>query len=137
MKLLMFYADSFYAEPTTKTLESFPDVDTPTEVKDAVLAFIQVEEKDMEKVGKVTTKLLKNVKWLMNKLDTKKVVLHSFAHLSRSKANPEKAFEVFENAFKRLQKSGYEPIMTAYGYFNDLKLELPGDSLARVFKDIR
>ncbi|MDD3627423.1 MAG: threonyl-tRNA synthetase editing domain-containing protein [bacterium] len=135
MKVLLFYADKFTCTPTIKTLESFPEVKEKTSIEKAVLAFIHVEPKDLEDKNKTVTKLIKNLKWMMNKLNTNTVVLHSFAHLASEKADPEESFEIFQNAFDRLAGSGYNPVITPYGYFHDLDMQLPGNPMARIFKE--
>lgn len=134
MRLLMFYADYFFCNPTVKTLDTFPDRAEPVELHNSILAFIQVEPKDLDDPKKSVTRLIKNIKWLMKKNNTKSVALHSFAHLGIKKADPEQAYVIFENAFNRLENSGYSPVITPYGYFNDLKMNMPGKSIARVFK---
>jgi len=36
---------------------------------------------------------------------------------------------------ERLQRTGYEVIVTPFGYFNEFKMHVAGDSLAKVFKE--
>lgn len=79
-------------------------------------------------------KLVKNLKWAAGKNNTKKIVLHSFAHLSDSKANPEFTISLFDKTETRLKNANYEAWQTAFGYFMDLKIEAPGYSLARLYK---
>lgn len=136
MKLLMMYMDNFSYTPTLKTLEDMPDHTESKAYKNIQAAFIQVEEKDEENETAVKKKLLKNLKWIAGKNNTKHIVLHSFAHLSESKANPEFTKALFDNIDERLTNSGFEVSQTPFGYFLDLKLDAPGYSLARVFKDI-
>ena len=97
-------------------------------------AFLQVEEQDEEREGEVVKKLLKNLKWVCGKNNTRKVVLHSFAHLSESKANPEFTMLLFNRIEERLKNAGYEVEQTPFGYFLDLQVDAPGFSLARIFK---
>ncbi|RLC51009.1 MAG: hypothetical protein DRZ79_03470 [Candidatus Cloacimonadota bacterium] len=134
MKLLMIYSNSFSYKTTTKTLENFPDINEEKEIKDSLAGFIHVEEKDEENKAKTVTKLIKNLKWAANKNGTKKIILHSFAHLSESKAAPETTKEIFDNAEERLLNSGFEVWQTPFGYFLDLKVDAPGYSQARIFK---
>ena len=136
MKLLMIYADHFGYQTALKTLPDIPDVAKNETIENAVLGFIHVEEKDSENQGKVITKLIKNLKWLAGKNNTKKIVLHSFSHLSNSKAEPEIVVDVFDQSEQRLKDSGYDVRQTPFGYFLDLDLQAPGSPLARVFKDI-
>jgi len=136
MKLLMIYADRFAYKTSLKTLETAPDVDEKRAIEKALIGFIQLEEHDLERVSSVETRMIKNLKWAARKNETDRIVLHSFAHLSESKASPEAARRMFDSAEERLQKAGYECSQTPYGYFLDLNLQAPGKSLARIFKEI-
>ncbi len=136
MKLLMIYADHFNYQTALKTLPDIPDVSKNETIENAVLGFIHVEEKDCQNQSKVITKLIKNLKWLAGKNNTNKIVLHSFSHLSDSKADPEIVVDIFNQSEQRLKESGYEVSQTPFGYFLDLDLQAPGSPLARVFKDI-
>ncbi len=135
MKLLMIYMERFAYKTTIKTLDMAKERDEEKEIKDALVGFIHVEKEDEEKLDKVETKLVKNLKWAAKKNDTNTVVLHSFAHLSQSKADPEITEKLLDNAEKRLKNAGYEALQTPFGYFLDLEVKAPGKSLARVFKE--
>jgi len=132
----MIYADHFNYQTALKTLPDIPDVSKNETIENAVLGFIHVEEKDCQNQSKVITKLIKNLKWLAGKNNTNKIVLHSFSHLSDSKADPEIVVDIFNQSEQRLKESGYEVSQTPFGYFLDLDLQAPGSPLARVFKDI-
>ena len=134
MKLLMFYTPSFWYKTFQKSLPQAPDVDVDVEVNDCILVLVQVEAEDIDRRKKVTDKLLKNLKWLAGKFESKRVVLHFFSHLSESRSSPEFACEVLEDASKRLISSGYEVHLTPFGYFCEMKLHIGGESLAKVFK---
>ncbi len=136
MKLLMIYCDIFSYEPASKTLEMVPDVDGGAEYEQVQTAFIQIEKEDEEREKEVARKLLKNLKWIAGKNKTKKIVLHSFAHLSESKADPVFTMDFFNAVQQRLENSGYEVYQTPFGYFLDLRVQAPGFSLARVFKNL-
>ncbi len=136
MKLLLIYMTEFTCRPRSKTLEDFPEVTEPLSLKDVQTAFIQAEAEDIENVASVEKKLLKNIKWAAGKNNTRHVVLHSFAHLSDSKADPKFTKELFDRVEERLKNAGYEVDQTPFGYFLDLEVNAPGYSLARVFKDI-
>lgn len=132
MKLLMIYADKFAYKTNKKTLESVEEYQEDKQIEDVLVGFIQVEKEDEDKIE---TKLIKNLKWAAKKNDTNNIILHSFAHLSLSKADPEITKLIFNNAQKRLEKAGYKTWQTPFGYFLDLDLKAPGKSLARVFKE--
>jgi len=131
----MIYVKKFSYTPTIKTLENFEDHSEGKTFENALVGFIQVEEHDTEKeILKVEKTLVKNLKWGAKKNATNLVVLHSFAHLSESKASPEYTKEIFDLAEKRLQNANYETAQTPFGYFLDLDVNAPGFSQARMFK---
>ena len=135
MKLLMIYSQSFYYKPTIKNLDEFDSFDEAVEKENVLVAFIHAEEQDEEaEIKNIEKKLVKNIKWACKKNNTNSVILHSFAHLSESKASPEFTKELFNLAEARLQNADYETHQTPFGYFLDLKVDAPGFSLARIFK---
>jgi len=135
MKLLMIYAEKFAYQTRSRTLETVEEYQEDKQIENVLAGFIQVEKEDEEKMDKVETKLIKNLKWAAKKNNTNCILLHSFAHLSSSKANPESTKKIFDNAEKRLKDTDYEVYQTPFGYFLDLDLRAPGKSLARVFKE--
>jgi len=135
MKLLLFYAHSFSYETAAKSLPTVPDVKKKESIKNAGVIFFHVEAEDMEKRSKVIQKFAKNVKWLCGKFTTKNVVLHSFNHLSSSKAEPDSSKDLLDEVVTRLERTGYQVMVTPFGYFNEFNLHVAGDSLAKVFKE--
>ncbi len=136
MKLLMIYCNEFSYVPKVKTLEGYEEHNEGKTFKDSLVAFIQVEEKDEENPKSAEDKLLKNLKWAAKKNNTTKIILHSFAHLSESKASPETSKQIFDKVEQRLHNANYECEQTPFGYFLDIKVDAPGYSLARIFKDL-
>ena len=135
MKLLMIYADKFAYKTSVKNLESASDIDEEKVVEDVLVGFIHIEPKDEENLSAIETKLIKNLKWAARKNETDKVVLHSFAHLAESKADPEVTKQLLDNAESRLINAGYVTYQTPFGYFLDLDINAPGHSFARLFKE--
>ncbi len=136
MKLLMIYADRFAYATAVKTLDTVPEIHEEKTLAQVLIGFIQVEAHDAERVSAVETKLIKNLKWAARKNETQKIVLHSFSHLSASKASPEITKTLLSNAERRLFGADYEIHQTPFGYFLDLDIQAPGKSTARIFKDI-
>ncbi|MEW5914645.1 MAG: threonyl-tRNA synthetase editing domain-containing protein [Thermodesulfobacteriota bacterium] len=136
MKLLMFYAPSFWFKTFQRVLPEAPEVNEEREVQRAAVVFYQAEAGDQERRAKVLAKLVKNVKWLAGKFGATNVVLHSFNHLSASKAPPELAAGLAAEAAQRLQNAGYAVTATPFGYLNEWKMHVAGESLAKVFKEI-
>ncbi len=136
MKLLMIYADKFGYKTSVKNLESASDINEEKVVEDVLVGFIHIEPKDEENLSAIETKLVKNLKWAARKNETNKVVLHSFAHLAESKADPEVTKRLLDSAESRLRNAGYVTYQTPFGYFLDLDIKAPGHSFTRLFKEI-
>ncbi len=135
MKLLMIYSNTFAYRTRTKNLEAVDEYTESRQIENVLIGFIQVEQKDEDDISKIETKMIKNLKWAAKKNGTSRIVLHSFAHLSLSKADETITKELFDRAEKRLIQSDYETSQTPFGYFLDLNIQAPGKSLARVFKE--
>jgi hypothetical protein len=135
MKLLMIFVKRFSYTPTVKTLDEYEDHTEGKSYENALLAFIQAEEHDMQReISKTEKELVNNLKWGARKNETNLVILHSFAHLSESKASPEYTKQLFDLAEKRLLNASYQTAQTPFGYFMDLDIQAPGFSQARMFK---
>lgn len=130
--------DRFLYKPRLKTLDEFPDHNESKTFENAQVAFIHAEssDEDEDRSKAIEKKLIKNLKWIAGKNQTKLIVLHSFAHLSESKAAPGFTKAFFDRVEVRLKNSGYEVFQTPFGYFLDLEVSAPGHSLARVFKSL-
>jgi len=134
MRVLFWYCEAFDWKPAMRTLPDVPEAE-PSENKNTVVAFVHIEPGDVEADNSAETKLVKNAKWLARKWEITRIILHSFTHLGREKADPEKARALLGRAQERLQNAGYSVDQTPYGYFLDLEIKAPGHPLARVYKE--
>ncbi|MBI5407947.1 MAG: hypothetical protein HZA14_01115 [Nitrospirae bacterium] len=135
MKLVMFYVHEWWYKTASKSLPEAPDVDREESMTNAAVIFYHSEAADEQNRDGVIQKFVKNTKWLAGKFNTKNVVLHSFNHLSASKSSPEFAKAMLEEVIERLTRTGYSVMTTPFGYFNEFKMHVAGDSLAKVFKE--
>ena len=134
MKVLVIYSSEFSYYPAEKNLESAADITEGAIFNDSVVAFIHVEESDeVHDVKSREKKLVNHLKWTARKNNCNNIVLHSFAHLSESKASVEFTKEIFDQAEIRLKNGGYKTAQTPFGYFLDLNIKAPGFSLARIW----
>ncbi len=136
MRLLMFLAQRFWWKSYSKTLAEVEDLAVEDEVTDAAVIFMQVEARDPANRDEVFRKTLKNIKWLANKRDLKRVVLHSFTHLGGENAPPEFAGAFIAELADRLRSTGYQVWITPFGYFNEWELKVYGESLGKVWKEV-
>lgn len=137
MKLLTFQAASFSWKTHQQTLE-VADPGGEGRLDAAVVAFLHAEQRDQQedRRPKVFRHTLKHLKWLANKRELKNVVLHSFTHLGGENADPEFARGFMRELAERLETTGYRVEVTPFGWFSSWNLDVYGDSLAKVWKEI-
>ena len=139
MKLLCFQAKRFRWKTHSKTLPDVPDQDVEAEVAETLVAFIHAEASDEieEKRISVLRQTLKHIKWLANKRAFKNIVIHSFTHLGGDTASPAGAEFIINALVERLRETDYQVWITPFGYFCEWDLNVYGESLAKVWKEIR
>ena len=138
MRLLCFQARRFWWKTFQKTLPEVATADVEQTVIDAVVAFVHVEttDSDGDRATSVARQALKHLKWLANKRGFRVIVLHSFTHLGGASAAPDAAHGILVRLAERLAATGYETHVTPFGYFNEWALDVYGESLAKVWKQI-
>lgn len=132
MRVLFLFAKEFRFKTHHKALAEAPDDVREETLADAALAFVHAEPGDG---ADQETKLVKNLKWVAGKFECRRVVLHYFAHLGEARLEPEAARLLMARARDRLVGAGYEVTITPYGHFCDLSMDLPGESMARIYKE--
>lgn len=132
----MIYAEKFNYNTSMKNLDSADDIQKQDSIENALIGFIHVEERDEENPPSVETKLVKNLKWAARKNGTNRIVLHSFAHLATTKADPQITQTLLDNAEERLKNAEYDTWQTPFGYFLDLDIQAPGHSFSRLYKEL-
>ncbi len=131
----MTFSTRISYNPKIKNLQTANEQEKGAELKDILVVFIHAEAQDQEDFKETEKKLVKNIKWGCRKNETKRVLLHSFAHLSSSKAEPEFTKEILDAAEKRLKNADFEVFQSPFGYFLDLSIDMPGYSQARIFRE--
>ncbi|MEN6396510.1 MAG: threonyl-tRNA synthetase editing domain-containing protein [Methanoregula sp.] len=136
MKLLMFNTGEFWYRTYQKTIGSVDTEDREELVKEALVIFVNVEKDDEQRMDVVVRKAADNITWLAKKTGRTAIVLHSFAHLSESKSDIDFARDLFIQLRERLAGKGYAVTMTPFGYLNEFRIHVLGESLAKVWKTI-
>ena len=138
MKTLCFLARRFAWRAHEPNLEGVTPSDDVGEIRDVVVCFMQLESCDEgEARASVLFKAFKHIKWLAKKRAFTNCVLHSFAHLGGINANADFARAFFDELDEKLTRGGYPVRQTPFGHFCEWELDVHGESLAKVWKEIR
>ena len=125
----MFHAESFWYRANESD-------DEKTTLAESLIVWIHSEEADETNRSSVLRKIVKNIRWLSKKVGCETVVLHSFAHLDDSKADPDFADALIEDVASNLRDKGFNVHIVPFGHFYEFDLHVKGPSLAKVFKKI-
>jgi len=143
MRLLCFLAKRFHWKSWSRTLDEvggapIDDVEVEDEMHDCVVVFAHagVEDEADDARARAFKQTLKHVKWLANKRDLRNIVLHSFTHLGAENSSPEFALGFLNDLATRLADTGYAVRCTPFGFFCEWGLDVHGESLAKVYKQI-
>ncbi len=130
MRLLMFHVESFWFR-----LDELDD-DSGSRLSDSILVWIHSESEDEKNESNILRKMVKNIRWLANKVGCTSIILHPFAHLDDDKADPEFASGLITETAKRLIDREYAVTVVPFGHFTEFELHAKGPSLGKVFKHI-
>jgi hypothetical protein len=125
----MFHVESFWYRPNESN-------DEKTSLGESLVVWIHSEETDESNRPSILRKMVKNIRWLAKKVECTSIILHSFAHLDDSKADPDFADALIEEVAERLRVREYEVHIVPFGHFYEFSLHVKGPSLAKVFKKI-
>jgi len=138
MKLLMFDTAEFWYR-TYRPGDPAPGPgsgENEEQILEALVIFVNVEKEDEGRLDVVVKKATDNIIWLAKKNTRTTIVLHSFAHLSESKAEILFARDLFTRLEERLKTKGYEVKTTPFGSLNEFRIHVLGPSLAKVWKSL-
>ena len=138
MRLLCFLARRFAWKAHSQTL---PEADTDGlqgEALEAVVVWLHAQAEDESEPARrrAFKHTLKHIKWMANKRGLERVALHSFGHLGGESAQPSFARDFLRELSERLEATGYEVSCTPFGWFCSWELDVHGESLAKVWKEI-
>lgn len=139
MRFLALHVDSFRSEITQKGRSPLvePYEEKVTAIDEALLVLVSVEKGDEAAPEGVAEKAAAELQELAGKVGTRRIVLHSFAHLFAELAAPGDAVPILEATAEHLRELGLEVIRTPFGWFNTLEIRAKGHPLSRVARTIR
>lgn len=138
MKALFIHADfiEYEARKKTKLAESVSPERMKNRVEEVLVAFISFEKRDEGKERDSAKALAANVEEIAGKVETKRVVLYPYAHLSPSLGKPESGIEILHAAEALLAESGYEVHASPFGWYKSFNISCKGHPLSELSREI-
>ena len=139
MRILMFHVDYFKCEITEKGRSKIvEEYSSPkTETKEALIILSSVEKQDEVNPERIAQNAVKEIINLAEKVKTKNILLHPFAHLFGELSTPQTAIQVLKIVESELIQKGFNTIRTPFGWFNTLEIKAKGHPLSRVARIIK
>lgn len=139
MRILILHVDYFKCEITEKGRSKIAEEYTSpvTEINEALIILSSVEKQDEVSPEKIAQNAVKEITDLAEKVKTKNIVLHPFAHLFGELSTPQTAIQVLKIMESELIQKGFNTIRTPFGWFNTLEIKAKGHPLSRVARIIK
>ncbi len=132
MKILSI--DSKYLEvvPREKAIESAEENPKPFSIKEALVVFTAVEDRDtafvvdntVEEIDKIAKQLKKN-----------KIVIYPYVHLTNHPASPRLAKDILNKIVKKMENT-YETIKAPFGWYKEFTITCKGHPLSELSREI-
>jgi threonyl-tRNA synthetase len=138
MKLLLIHADymRYEAKSKTRVAEEVEEDRTKGEFKEALVAFIAVEEGDGDAPSKAARLAADEIEDVFKKVRAERIVVYPYAHLSSSLSSPKTATVVLGGIESELSKKGYEVAKAPFGWYKSFDIRCKGHPLSELSREI-
>jgi threonyl-tRNA synthetase len=138
MKLLLIHADyvRYEARSKTRVAEEVRDDQRKGDFKEALVAFVAVEEADGDAPLKAAGLAADEIEDVFRKVGAERIVVYPYAHLSSSLSSPKTATIVLRGIEEELIKRGYEVGRAPFGWYKSFELRCKGHPLSELSREI-
>ena len=133
MKILAIHADHLDFEAKKQAIKDPEPTDNPkASVKECLVVFMSVEKPDEADQAAVVQELVDQVRDIAEKVNTKRIVLYPYAHLSSDLADLKVAKQVLLDAHEAVQKAGFEVSHAPFGWYKSFEISCKGHPLSEL-----
>ena len=131
MRTLQLHAIEFEYKPVKKALKKGAEEPEQQEFKtsNALIVFTTVEEGDSKEVAEEAAKGIIEHARLVN---TSKIVIYPYAHLSSRLASPSKAIKVLKILENKVSSYGFNVHRAVFGWYKEFKIHVAGHPLSEL-----
>jgi len=138
MKVLFLHCDYFGFKPLKKALKSVEELQEKEKdgfrLDDVLAVLIAVEKTDKD-ITKIVDKLVDNVREIAKQVNSDKIIVYPYAHLSKNLGSPEIAKGVLDEAENQLSKY-FETAKAPFGYYKEFEMKVKGHPLSELSREI-
>ncbi|MEF8757420.1 MAG: threonine--tRNA ligase, partial [Halobacteriales archaeon] len=139
MRLLFIHSDhlEFEArEAVSDDLAEREGVPLEGRMEECVTVFISVESEDADDVDGVVENALTELRDVTGQLNTQRVVLYPYAHLSKDLAAPGVATAVMQDLETALEAEDYEVLRAPFGWYKSFEVSCKGHPLSELSRHV-
>lgn len=133
MKILLIHSDFIEYEPKKKAIASAEKVGREKKkIEECLVVFSSAEESDDKSVA---SKTVSDIKDVAKQVETKKIVLYPFVHLSSKPAKPSLALDLLKQIEEELKKD-YDVHRAPFGWYKSFDIKCKGHPLSELSREI-
>ncbi len=133
MKILLVHSDFIEYEPRKKAIANAEEIEKKhSRIDDCLVVFCSSEEGDTEKI---VSKAASEIKDVAKQVETKKIVLYPFVHLTTTPSKPQLALHLLKEIEKEL-KNDYDVYRAPFGWYKSFTLKCKGHPLSELSREI-
>jgi len=138
MKVLYIHADSmeYEVKKETKLAEDIKGREKTHRMEDVLVVFTSVEKADERAPDQIAEVAAKDIKDVCEKVQTKKVMLYPYAHLSSSLAGKEPAIDILKKLEMRLKEEELDVHRSPFGWYKAFNLKCKGHPLSELSREL-
>ena len=137
MKILAIHSDYITFETTKKAIASAEEIEEHKKsVQECLVVFMSVEKDDEKDSETASQRLVNEVRNISGQVNTKKIVLYPYAHLSNKLAKPETAIAVMKRSEEILKEQNYEVSRAPFGWYKSFEIKCKGHPLSELSREI-
>jgi threonyl-tRNA synthetase len=139
MRLLFIHSDHLEFEAREAVSDDLAERDgVPLEgrMEECVTVFISVESGDADDVDGVVGNTLSELRDVTGQLNTQRVVLYPYAHLSEDLAAPDVATTVMQDLEVALEAEDYEVLRAPFGWYKSFEVSCKGHPLSELSRHV-
>ena len=139
MRILFIHADRLeyeVREPAIKDAEEVDAEHRQAAVDEVLVCFATIEERDEADPEGIAARAVAEVADVAAKVQTRRVVLYPYAHLSSSLAAPTASRKILASLAANLRAEGFEVIASPFGWYKSFKLSCKGHPLSELSREV-
>lgn len=137
MRILALHSDFIEYEITKKTAmaEELPTELSKDRMEEVLAVFTTVESVDEDNPN-IVEDTVNEISDISKKVDTDRIMLYPYAHLSGNLASSQKAVPILIEIEKELRKRGYTVKRSPFGYYKSFTVKCKGHPLSELSRSI-